>query len=89
MNLSEIFGVVSVQYRAVLGPIFMEITLLVGGRNSDSARKVRILRKTTRLVGPTSLYGVKGMPTVCLLEKLHQGWFPHSGRTPTNWENQP
>ena len=39
MNLSEIFGVVSVQYRAVLGPIFMEITLLVGGRNSDSARK--------------------------------------------------
>ena len=40
----------------------MEITLLVGGRNSDSASKVRILRKTKRVVGP-SLYGVKGMPT--------------------------
>ena len=57
------FGIVSVQFRAVLRPIFMEITLQVGGRNSDSARKVRILRKTTRVVGPTSLYGVKGMPT--------------------------
>ena len=41
----------------------MEITLLVGGRNSDSASKVRILRKTKRVVGPTSLSGVKGMPT--------------------------
>ena len=63
MNLYEVFGIVYAQYRAVLRPIFMEITLLVGGRYSDSASKVRILRKTKRVVGPKSLYGVKGMPT--------------------------
>ena len=40
----------------------MEITLLVGGRNCDSARRVRILRKNKRVEGPTSLSGVKGMP---------------------------
>ena len=31
MNLWEIFGIVSVQYRAVLRATFIEITLLVGG----------------------------------------------------------
>ena len=42
----------------------MEMILLIGGgKNYDSARKVKILRKTTRVVGPTSLSGVKGMPT--------------------------
>ena len=51
------------QYRAVLRPIFMQMILLIGGKNYDSARKVRVLRKTKRVVGPTSLYGVKGMPT--------------------------
>ena len=63
MNLWEIFGIVSVQYRAVLRPILMEMILLIGRKNYDSARKVRILRKTKRVVGPTSLSGVKGMPT--------------------------
>ena len=63
MNLWEIFGIVSVQYRAVLRSILMEMILLIGRKNYDSARKVRILRKTKRVVGPTSLYGVKGMPT--------------------------
>ena len=63
MNLREIFGIVSVQYRAVLRPIFMEMVLLIGGNNYDSARKVRVLRKTKRVVGPASLSGVKGMPT--------------------------
>ena len=63
MNLWEIFGIVSVQYRAVLRPILMEMILLIGGKNYDSASKVRILRKTKRVVGPTSLSGVKGMPT--------------------------
>ena len=51
------------QYRAVFRPIIMEMILLIGGKNYDSARKVKILRKTTRVVGPTSLSGVKGMPT--------------------------
>ena len=41
----------------------MEMILLIGRKNYDSARKVRILRKTKRVVGPTSLSGVKGMPT--------------------------
>ena len=63
MYLWEIFGIVSVQYRVVLRPIFMEMILLIGGKNFDSARKVRILRKTKRVVGPTSLSGVNGMPT--------------------------
>ena len=63
MNLWEIFEIFSVQYRAVLRPIFMVMILLIGGKNYDSARKVRVLRKTTRVVGPTSLSGVKGMPT--------------------------
>ena len=63
MNLWEIFGIFSVQYRAVLRPIFMVMILLIGGKNYDSARKVRVLRKAKRVVGPTSLSGVKGMPT--------------------------
>ena len=63
MNLWEIFEISSVQYRAVLRPIFMEMILLIGGKNYDSARKVRVLRKTKRVVGPSSLSGVKGMPT--------------------------
>lgn len=64
MNLWEIFENVSVQYRAVFRPIFMEITLIADrGRNCDSARRVRILRKSKRVVGPTILSRVGGMPT--------------------------
>ena len=53
----------------------MELILLIGGRNCDSARKVMILRKSKRVVDPTSLSGVKGMPT----------WEVTSGIVSTLW----
>ena len=39
------------QSRALLIPIFMEIILLIGGKNCVSARKMSILRKTKRAGG--------------------------------------
>ena len=39
MNLWEIFGIVSVQYRAVLRPIIMEMILLIGGEKLRFSKK--------------------------------------------------
>ena len=71
----EYLRVVSVQSRALLISIFMEIILLIGGKNCVSARKVSILRKTKRVVAPSSLSGVKGIPT----------WEATSGMVSTLW----
>ena len=60
MNLCELF---LCSLAGLLIAIFMELILLIGGKNCDSARKVRMLRKANRVVGSTSLSGVKGMPT--------------------------
>ena len=87
MNLWEIFGIVSVQYRAVLRPIIMEMILLIGGGGEITIQQER-WRYLEKPRGWWVLQVCLGS-RVCPLEKLHQGWFPHCGSTSKNWENQP